>query len=533
MLLFWMIFIGRGLVTRKTQDGVVRLWGRHPVTFGELTRQTENTFMPPKFRILIFLFIAATNVVAQNKQNDLDKYFSTLSRNQQFNGNVLITENGKIVYEKSFGYADFSTKRANTANSSFPIASITKTFTSTAILQLKEKDKLQITDPVVKFLPDFPYAAVTIKQLLSHTSGLPIYDTLFFSLIPKHPDTVFTNRDIIPACISTQAPLIFKSGEDFSYNNVNYNVLALIIEKISGLAFEAYLKKYIFNPAGMTSTSLSKFYTRKDKNLSKMYQSKYPYSDKMERADTVANFKIIYRFNFQGHGDIISTTHDLLKYDIALYNGTLVSNATLKEAFKPVKLNNGKDNVQRYGLGWITREDTSMGEIIKHDGGLPGGRTMLLRNIARHQTIILFDNTAGNVVPIADNALSILNGSKVAKPKKSGARIYGIALADNGVEASDKILAKIKNDTVNYYLSEDEINSLGYAFLSNNKDVEAETAFKQNTRLFPISWNAYDSYGEVLLKNGKKEDAIKMYQKSIELNPDNENGKKVLEQVLK
>jgi CubicO group peptidase (beta-lactamase class C family) len=459
--------------------------------------------MTLNFRVLILISVLATQAAAQNRQNDIDRFFSTLSQNQQFNGNVLIAEDGKIVFEKSFGYADFSTKRANTSYSSFPIASITKTFTSTAILQLKEKGKLKLTDPVVKYLPGFPYSTVTIRHLLSHTAGMPIYDSLFFYLIPQHPDTVFTNADIIPASIAKKAPLVFQPGDRFSYNNVNYNVLAL-----------------------------SKFNTRDDKNLSRMYRPKHFYSTKMERADTLAEFNIMFRFAFQGHGEMISTARDLLKYDQALYNGTLLSSVTLEEAFTPVTLNNGQDNVQRYGLGWIISEDTSMGKIVKHDGGIPGGRLMLLRNITKHQTVILLDNTSDNVVPLADMALSILNGQKVAKPKKSGARSFGIALADYGLKAGNAFLKKIEKDTLNYYFNEDEMNSLGYAFLSSNKDAEAETVFKQNTLLFPLSWNAFDSYGEVLLKRGRKQDAVKMYRKSIELNPGNENGKKVLEQVL-
>lgn len=489
--------------------------------------------MIQKICLLFILFIGIENVVAQDRHSNLDLFFSSLSQTGQFNGNVLIAENGHVVYEKSFGYADFSNKKNNTAQSSFPIASITKTITSTAILQLKQQGKLKIEDRVSKYLSDFPYPEVTIRQLLSHTSGLPIYDTLFFSLIAKHPDTVFTNKDIIPTCISQKTPLVFKPAEDFSYNNVNYNILALIVEKISGLSFGAYLQANIFDPAGMTNTSLSKFLKREDKNLSKRYSFKYPYSDKVQLADTVAEFLIANRFNFQGHGDLISTTHDLLKYDQALYNGSLLNAASLKEAFTPVRLSNGKDNLQRYALGWITREDTSMGEIVKHDGGSPGSRTMLLRNLTKHQAIILYDNTANNVVPIADMALKILNGEKVDKPKKSGARYYGIALANHGKKAADQAAKKIKTDTLNYYLSEDEMNSMGYAFLMNNRAADAEIAFRENTLLFPKSWNVYDSYGEVLLKHGKKQDAIKMYQKSMTLNPGNENGKKVLEQLLR
>ena len=481
-----------------------------------------------KFKLMVLLLIIANNLTAQSKKDNLDAYFSSLFKSEQFNGNVLIADNGNILYEKSFGLADIPNKRNLKTEASFPIASISKTFTATAILQLKQKGKLQLQDKVSKFLTNFPYPAVTIRQLLSHTAGLPIYDSLFYSLIPKHPDTVFTNKDLIPAFISSKAPLIFKSSEDFSYNNVNYNILALVIEKLSGLSYGDYLNEYIFKPAGMKNTSLSNFFSREDKNLAKRYNLKYPYSEKLQLVDTAAEFKIIYSFNFQGHGDLISTTHDLLKYDIALSNGSLLNDTTLREAYTPIKLRNGEDNVQRYGLGWITNADTSIGEIVKHDGGLPGGRTMLMRNLSRHQTIILFDNNANNVVPIADNALRILNGLKVENPKKSAARTYAVALAKSGVKVSNSLLSGIKSDTANYYLSEDELNSFGYAFLSNNKAVEAEVAFKKNAELFPLNWNTYDSYGEVLLKHGKKKEALKMYQKSVELNPNNENGKEVL-----
>lgn len=492
----------------------------------ESLKSVKLKFLP--FTLLLITFL---NLTAQNKQKDLDQYFSALAENKQFNGNVLIAENGKVLYQKSFGYADFETKRKNTSESSFPIASITKTFTSTSILQLVEKGKLKLADPAAKYLPDFPYKQITIKQLLSHTAGLPIYDSLFFPIIAKHPDAVFTNKDLIPTMISQKSPLIFKSGDDFSYNNVNYNILALIIEKISGLSYGAYLEKNIFIPAGMKDTSLSIFFDRVDKNLSKRYVFKYPYSDEMQRAEAVEEFKMAEHFDFQGHGDLISTCEDLLKYDAALSNGKLLKESTLKQAYTPVLLSNGNDNVQRYGLGWITRKDTSVGEIVKHDGGLPGGRTMLMRNLTKHQTIILFDNTADNVVPIADDALIILNGGKVDKPKKSAAKVYGIALAEKGIIAGEKTLQEIQKDSLNYYFSEGEINSLGYALMFNNKESEAENAFKQNTILFPERWNTYDSYGEILLRHNKKQDAIKMYQKSIELNPANENGKKVLKEI--
>ena len=144
---------------------------------------------------------------------------------------------------------------------------------------------------------------------------------------------------------------------------------------------------------------------------------------------------------------------------------------------------------------------------------------------------------------MASNALKILNNIPVPYPKKSIAKIYARVLLSNGPDAARDTLNRLMGDTVHYHLSEDEMNSLGYDFMGgiNNpnpyrfseesKYAEAIEIFKLNMQLFPGSWNVYDSYGEALLKVGQKEEAIKMYKKSIELNPKNEGGKEVLEKL--
>lgn len=486
---------------------------------------------------LVCLALAAMiigHATAQQKKDKLDQYFAALAANGRFSGNVLIAENGKTVYERSFGYADLVTKRPNTSQSSFPIASITKTITSTAIMQLKEKGKLQISDPVAKYLPEFPYPDVTIRHLLSHTSGLPGYDKLFLALVKQYPDTVVTNKDIIPAAAAARLPLDFKPGDAFAYNNLNFNVLALIVEKVSGEPFGVYLREHIFRPAGMEHASLSEFFKRKDAHLSKLYRSRYSWSPAMEQADTVTEFRRAMRnYGFTGHGDIICTAHDLLKYDEALYNGRLLSAATLQEAFRPVKLANGNDNPQHYSLGWVTSQDTLLGGAVLHDGGLPGGRSMLWRNTGKRQTVILFDNNAHNLYGYTNDALKILNGFPVPTPGKSGARHYAIALVNKGAAAANSELAQMRKEPSTVYtLDENELNTLGYEFMANNMDKEAYEVFKANMELFPKSWNVYDSYGEILLKMGQKDEAVRMYQKSVELNGGNDNGKKVLAQIL-
>ena len=143
--------------------------------------------MSKHIKLFPLLFIISTSTFSQNKEIALDKYFSALSKNQRFNGNILVAEKGKVIYQKSFGYADFKNKRLNTVNSNFTICSITKTFVATAILQLQDKGKLKVTDYVVKYLPEFPYPNITITNLLTHTSGLRAYDDFFDSLRIAHP----------------------------------------------------------------------------------------------------------------------------------------------------------------------------------------------------------------------------------------------------------------------------------------------------------------------------------------------------------
>jgi CubicO group peptidase (beta-lactamase class C family) len=500
--------------------------------------------------IFIFLLTISSTLLAQNKQANLERFFAAMAQNQQFSGNVLIAENGKIVFEKSFGYADFSKKIPNTKNILFPIASISKTITATAILQLVQSGKLNISDPVTKFLPEFPYPAITIGHLLSHTSGLPPYNAYFDSVKNLHPEKVFTNADFMKGVVINKKPLIYEPGDKGNYDNINFIVLAVVLEKVSGLSYSDYVNKHILKLAGMNSTQLFSLRKQYSQNVNRnfAFPHLYPhmYADSLVKANTVP-YVISYwsAYDFTGFGDYISTTHDLLKYDNAYYDGILLNGKTLNEAFTPFKLNDGKNNPGNFGLGWEIEEDTSLGKVVYHSGAATGLSCVLLRNISKHQTVILFDNAHYNAHEIATNALKVLNGINIPLPKKSIAKAYAAVLLRSGPVAARDTLNILRLDTLNYYLNEDEMNSLGYDFMggANNpnpyhfpeehKIQEALETLKLNTELFPDSWNAYDSYGEILMMLGRKGEAIKMYRRSIELNPKNENGKKMLEELSK
>lgn len=499
--------------------------------------------------LALALLLCSTAVFGQAKQAALDKYFSALAANQRFNGNVLVAEQGKIVYQKSFGYADFKTKRLNTLNSDFTICSITKTFVATAILQLQDRGKLNVTDYVAKYLPTFPYKNITITHLLTHTTGLRPYDDFFESLRLAHPDTVFTNADILPRYAKLKLPLLFQPGESVQYDNINFMFASIIVEKITGLPISKYVEENIFKPVGMKDTFIPKtaFYNwtpEESRNLSLLYFYPHAYSDKLVKADTVAYFlKYWHAYKISGEGEIISTTPDLLKYDQALYTGQLVSAKSLKQAYTPFKLANGHYNSYYFGLGWMIYPDSTSGKMVRYSGGAVGVKSHILRNITRNQTVIAIDNTNNPIDDVALDAMKLLNGRSCKPAGKSAAKAVGIALRKGGANAARQEANKCEKDTLSYSINENEFNTLGYDLMDGNgmatliegapktNITEALEVFRITTELFPRSWNAYDSYGEALRKNGQRELASKMYQKSIGLNPGNEGGKQALKEM--
>lgn len=497
------------------------------------------------FGLLFLLNITLTGKAQEDRK--LAAFFKRLEKTREFSGNVLVAENGKVIFRGSFGYADFKSGLPNRINTSFPIASISKTLTATAILQLAEQGKLIVDDPVFHYLGDFPYPDVTIRQLLSHTSGLPPYNAFFKPALAREPKRVFTNADFLPAAIAVKPALIYQPGSSGNYDNVNYLILALIIEKISGQLYPDYIQAHILNPAGMIHTRFmplgAQFFNT---NMSHLYAFPHLFRGMFDespiRANSIPYVRDYWRtFAVTGFGDYISTVDDLLLYDQAFYDNRLLKAQTLNQSFEPVRLNDGKLPPQLFGLGWEIEPDSSWGKIVYHSGAATGLSSIILRNVDKHQTVILFDNCHNNAHENGDLAMKLLNGEPVPLPKYSIARLYGIALEKHGAAAAKALLQKLIKDTANYQLSEVEMNQLGYDFLGTENTYhlperllcpQALESLQLNAELFPSSWNVYDSYGEALLKAGQPDKAAVMYQRSIQLNPDNKAGIKALEAIL-
>ncbi|HKR21825.1 MAG TPA: serine hydrolase domain-containing protein, partial [Pyrinomonadaceae bacterium] len=185
----------------------------------------------------VLVFVVQGAIVAQNSRiARIDAFVTAKHKYHNFNGNVLVAENGRVVYQRSMGFADLRLRRILTSESVFNIASISKQFTAAAIMLCRERGLLSLDDPLSKYFPELPYDGIHLRQMLTHTSGLPEQNELMYKYWDS--ETPVTNRDVLEHLIKYKPPIAFKPGESFKYCNTNYSLLASIVEKVSGQTFQ-------------------------------------------------------------------------------------------------------------------------------------------------------------------------------------------------------------------------------------------------------------------------------------------------------
>jgi len=297
----------------------------------------------------------------------------------RFNGSVLVAKNGVILYERYKGFQNPRQKKDSLdAHTSFHLASMSKTFTAMGTLKLWQDGKLDIHDPAAKYLAGFPYPGVSIETLLNHRSGLHNYVHFMYKPeVNKHK--LLSNQDVLQYIIDHARDRDVFSGQvnrHFEYSNTNYALLAMIIEKVSGLPYPEYMAKTFFQPLQMQDTYV---YSLSDsaKAMMSYYQSGRPF--RMEFLDLVYGDKNVY-----------STVRDLYKWDQALRNGQLFSKGVLDSAYAGYSFE--KPGQRNYGLGWRMLFIPNGKKLIYHNGWWHGNRTVFIRMLDENATIIALSN---------------------------------------------------------------------------------------------------------------------------------------------
>lgn len=342
------------------------------------------------YLLLPVLCISGLVQAQQGKYASIDSLLQLAAENDHLSAVVLLAEKGKTRYEKAFGYREFASKTPLETTDIFELASVSKQFTAMVIMMLKEKGLLQYDEPAAKYI-SIPYKGITIRHLLTHTSGLPDYQAVMDAHWDK--SKVAGNADIIAYLNQYAPPVLFEPGTQYNYSNTGYVMLASIAEKVSGRDFIEFCTNEIFRKLGMKHTgirSLAEKAAIKNFALGHVYVKE---KNDFIRADSFPSSNYtIWLGNRKGPGRVSSTAEDLLKWDRALYTEKLVKQTTLTDAFTPMVLADGKKS--GYGFGWEIIENNPAGKIVWHNGDNPGYKTQIMRYRDARKTLIILCNNA-------------------------------------------------------------------------------------------------------------------------------------------
>ena len=311
-----------------------------------------------------------------------------------FNGVWLYAENGEIVSKGALGFRDAEDSLPMTEDTIFEMASITKMFTATAVMLLVREGKLGLDDAYVKYFPEYPYPEITLRHLLTHTSGMPddFNTDRWVEPVLENEHRIPPNSEMLRFIRESGEALACAPGEKFRYTDVGYTLLAEAVEKAAGVPFEAFLKQNIFEPAGMKDSAI--YHTRRDgrpsdrfaRNMS-MDGGKLVPSDLSKYASYVVGSD-----GLNGCDYLYTTIFDMLAWDRALREEKVLTRAEQALMFTPMKLNSGEtfldEDGEGYGLGWAVADDPAFGPVVYHSGGMPGLSTWFERFVDADRVLV-------------------------------------------------------------------------------------------------------------------------------------------------
>jgi CubicO group peptidase (beta-lactamase class C family) len=440
-----------------------------------------------------------------------------------FTGSVLVEINGQKVLSHGYGFRNAAKQQKNTPDTIFDIGSITKQFTAAGILKLEMQGKLSTNDTITRYFSGVPAdkAGITIHQLLRHSAGLP-------SVVGGDYDKISEDEFIGKVM---QAPLKFKPGERFSYSNVGYSLLAMIIEKVSGQKYEQFLYEILWHAAGMEMTGYSRPAFDKEK-IATGYKEDAEWgkpTDKAWAGDAPY-------WHLKGNGGILSTTEDMYQWHRALLTDHILSKEAKEKYYHP-QLRPGENDNPYYAYGWAILKTPRNTIRVSHSGTNrvfcadffryidEGVAILFLSNKAppdfretnRIISKIIFEPEYTPIIPAADNAANRALTDEVIRIAQEKGPAAGFEASKKRKQGAQVI--------------ERRINEKGYELLGGGKKNEAIAIFELGAMVFPKSANAFDSLGEACMEAGDRKRAIENYEKSLKLDQDNKNAEEMLKKL--
>ena len=496
-----------------------------------------------KYLMFFFVFLFSIALSAQEKSKsteqfleEIDKKIPQLLHDFSIPGAAIaIIEDGKIVLQKGYGFSDVEKQVKVTMKTGFNIGSISKTVTAWGVMKLVGEGKIDLDAPAERYLTrwhlpesEFDSDKVTVRRLLSHTAGLSLPSVsaeLSFDNLPTIVEWLNGENDGLGP-----VEIILEPGTKWVYSGGGYGLLQLIIEEVTDQKFEDYMQVEVLDPLGMQNSS----FKIDDKVLS---TSATPY----DRFGEPTDFGL---FTVQSAAGLHTTLEDFIRFAFASlpahedhqkYN-SLLPVKTVQQMMEPAP--NSAIGGWKYGLGYQTVHKDTFQVFIGHSGSNNGWEASFRLDPATNDGFIVLTNgSAGGYIcnPMfceLFNWTSSDPGGNDCWPKWSIANKLYHVIEDKGLEDIAATYETFKKHQADEYdFSESQLNELGYHYLGQEDFEKAVAIFKLNTKAFPYVSNGYDSYGEALLAQGKREEAIENYKYSVLLNPENENGKSALKKL--
>jgi CubicO group peptidase (beta-lactamase class C family) len=484
------------------------------------------TTLTLKLTSMVYLLVCVTGVSAIAQADQVDAFLKREVKALRIPGlQVAVVQSGKIVLSKSYGYANLQDSILVDNKTIFAINSCTKSFTGVAIMQLVEEGKIDLSAPVSRYLDYLPaeWQSVTIKQLLTHISGIPDIGNVLDPY--THGLGALKNETAAWEKVKTMR-MQFPTGTQFSYNQTNYALLGKIIDKLAGKPFTQVYKERQFQIANMPHTVFGDSRDIIPHVASTYIVKTMQDGQKLNEEKLTNNYSEFPAFHLTASG-LNSTAEDMANWIIALQHGKLLkTKEALTAMWTAGTYVNGLST--QWALGWGYNKFRPTHWAVGMTGG---SRSAFLVYPDDDLAIIILTNLASSYPEnLIDELAGYYNPDIAAADPITTLRMQ---LKKRGFENAITVFNELKKKDVNFKPSEYEMNDWGYRMMSSGQVKEACGIFKLNVFIYPESWNAYDSYGEALFKNGQKEEASTMYKRSIELNPDNKGGQRMLDMISK
>lgn len=355
------------------------------------------------------LFVDLGKAKVERRVVMAEKAFDEMHRSQYLNGVVLYAEGEQVIFKKAYGWRNLvKQKDSIRLDDQFQLASVSKMFTAEAVMLLYSRGLLDYDDDITKYLPEFPYQGITIRNLLNHRSGLSRYETLADERWPDRGVPV-SNDDIIRLYAQYKPDPYNQPDVTFHYTNVNYALLANIVEKVSGRHFEDFMRDEVFAPLGMERSFI---YSLRGVDRIKTYvETDVQGHDLLRKGARRAQDD--YLNGVLGDKGMYSTVEDLYRFRVAIDYGLFLPDSIQQEAFVPGSPLWKKG--ENYGFGWRMNENHP--GVLFHFGWWKGYRSFFIRDIAKRRTLIVLTNTDSGVV--GDALWEFVNDTTVQLPPVS------------------------------------------------------------------------------------------------------------------